>query len=260
MQRFGQLNHQKAVFLRIALGLCLLAYWQDLVRDFGFFCFDSPVPVWNLILPSALASGPAAVTLQLAGVCGAVLLIAGRGARFGALLCWIWLAWLSAGNHFLYEVQFDYLGWMLIGFALFHARGDSRLLERLALWVMGISYSAAGVVKTSSSFWNSGDTFRNLELTARSTELSLAFPWMTPLVSILQLFALPLLAFRRTAPWAWLSLSMMQLGMLIGYRIERITIPMLLFHFLAFQQEWQDWIVARSGRRTVEAGTDQLLR
>jgi len=225
----------KFTALRSAIGLYVLYCWVDLARVYGLRWFEPGFPRGFGLLPDQALSSPWILIWQSAGLLGAALLPFGKTARAGALLAWLWLLHLVGGSHYFYEIQFDYVGWMLIGLALL---GDSDRLEKLALWVMGISYSTAGAMKLFSAVWMKGDSIRALLPAGRIEGLDLPIQVATASVALVQLAALPLIASRRTARWGWLLLTVMQVSLLSLFKIEWITIPMLLFHWLAFRREW----------------------
>ena len=238
-----RLNLGKPRLLCAWMGLYLLFCWQDVVRAYGWRWFEPGMPRGQSVLPAWLLGSFGLDLFQLAGLFGAAFLILGRRtARAGALMGWLWLFHLSGGNLYFYEIHFDYLGWMLIAFfvldplnrdeEVFHA------LERLALLVVGISYSAAGLIKLTSPVWMSGDAMRALMPAVRIAGLDFSAVGFTATVALVQALALPLILFRRSAPWGWLFVTALQVGLFTLFRIERITLPVLLFHALAWQPGW----------------------
>ncbi len=236
MQRFAlNVPIEKSAALRWSISLYLLYCWVDLVRNYGVRWFTPGFPRGFALLPEWALLSPWIEVWQFTGILGPALLLSRRFARWGALFSWLWLFHLAAGTHLFYEIHFDYLGWMLIGFVLLP---DLARLERLALWVIGISYTTGGAIKLTSAAWLQGDALQALLPAGRLGGLGLPLQLVTFAVAILQLAGLPLVAFPRSAPWGWLLLTLLQVSLLTLFKIEWITIPMLLFHALAFQRAW----------------------
>ena len=54
----------------------------------------------------------------------------------------------------------------------------------------------------------------------------------------MEILALPLAISRRVRPWIWLSLSMMNVGILFVINFADLTFGILLFHLLVFDGRW----------------------
>ncbi len=245
MRRMSEL---KPKLLCALLGGYLLFCWQDVVRTYGWRWFSGDLPRGLSILPEWVLHSVFLDAFQGAGLAGAMLLMSApvlsrRVSRLGALLGWLWLVHLSAGNRYFYEIHFDYLGWMLLGFCILDPLNREKRIfrefERLALLVIGISYTAAGLVKLTSPVWMGGDAMRALMPAVRIAGLDFSNPLFTAIVALTQAVALPLILFRRSAPWGWLFVTLLQLSLFALFRIERITFPVLLFHGLAWQPGWR---------------------
>lgn len=214
-----------------------------------FFVCDEP---WFL---RAVLLGAAALSLALAF---------GVGRRAVAVCLWIVWASLFVRNPLIQNPSLAYVGFLLLVLAV-DSPSARRTFERLvrdervwvACWfVLGLSYSFAGLTKLSSASWVDGtavaDVLRSpLARAGWLTDALLARPALTTALTYLSLtleiIALPSALFRRGRPWLFLALVGLHAGLLCTVRFADLTLAMLVVHFGLFDPRWvrQGTIFAR---------------
>jgi hypothetical protein len=167
------------------------------------------------------------------------------------MLLFIWLFVFVRMNPLAKEVYFDYIGWMLLYFAV-HAVAQryevrDEYFSRAALWTLGSSYTASGLVKLMSGVWQSGEVLSQIRTqgfflpwtNSFVTSASLTqLEWFAKSTTLLEVSALPLILYSRTRFLIWGLLTFMQIGLLLTTRINHISAAMLIFHALCFDPRW----------------------
>lgn len=119
----------------------------------------------------------------------------------------------------------------------------------LSAWiVLAASYSYSGYTKLLSPSWVAGDTIEYVlqNPLARPWALQKLMLWLPPIfltlltwfVLYVELFFLPLAAWKPLRKWLWLTMLVIQFGFLFLLNFADLTIGMLLFHLFTFNPKW----------------------
>lgn len=114
--------------------------------------------------------------------------------------------------------------------------------------LLALTYSYSGWTKLFSPGWVSGETVayvldnplardwfvRDLVLMTPSW----TFVGLTWFILVVELLYAPLYLLKRLRPALWLGMLLVQFGFLLLLRFPDLTIPMLLFHLIAFDPRW----------------------
>lgn len=187
------------------------------------------------------------------GIAAGGCLLLGAWRRAAAPVAWACLVIVLNRDSLLREVQFDYLGWMLLLFAFVPAGEPLALAPRPKTgWALprefrlplllcfGASYSLSGLAKLATGDWTSGRMlaqFHGLGFGGPGG-LSGVYAPLAIAVAALQAAALPLVVWAPGRPWIWAALTALQAGLLAFTRLSHISFVMLLFHLLLVEQGW----------------------
>jgi hypothetical protein len=185
----------------------------------------------------------------LLGVALSLMIAFGKSERLGSLLLWYLLSCLNKQNPFVHGFFFNYAGMALIGIMVLPARNEwrmPRLLNQGFNYAVGFAYTASGISKLKLLQWRRGtavaetiqsglghDTFFNTLLLSSPRLLEIAS--YTTLV--VETCYLPLFFFRRTRPFVWCGILLMHVGIAATTYITKMSIMIILFHFLIIPEE-----------------------
>ena len=149
----------------------------------------------------------------------------------------------------------QFLGWSLL-FLFIYPRSNEineeglkirRLMIFGAQLILAMTYFSSGVGKALRPEWIHGDAllyFTDLPF-LRNANWILLLP--LPLIKISTWFALftellylPLFLWKKTRIYAWLAATLLQFLIILAFDIPYVTSIILIFHFLAIDQEWFD--------------------
>jgi len=226
----------KNTLVRAALGLYFIQLFfqiyilkPNLILTFGpldaaFFAFAVAVSVYFAVSPHSIVA---------------------------PILLWCWIFVFDRMNPLAKEIYFDYMGWMLIYFAV-HAiaekyRIGEELFYRVAILTFGTSYTASGLLKCLSSEWLNGRILSFVRLQGFflswtepvvNAAILVEFSWVARITTCLEVLALPMVMFPPTRLAIWILLTIMQIGLLLTTSINHISALMLIFHALCFDPAW----------------------
>ncbi len=211
--------------------------------------FDSPLEIQVFLVVYVLLAG---------------LFMLGIQRNVVALMLWYGLACLLNRNNLILNPSLLYLGWILLACSLIPAGepwsfGKSKRLSSgwempglllAGCWLLfALGYSLSGVDKLQSESWVTGTAI------AKIMGSPLGKPWNTGLLDTLPAFfftalnyivilfevlCLPLAFFERTRKYAWLLVTIVQLGILIFLQVETIFFGMMALHLFLFDVRWLD--------------------
>ncbi|MFN5182279.1 MAG: DCC1-like thiol-disulfide oxidoreductase family protein [Bacteroidota bacterium] len=175
----------------------------------------------------------------------------------------IWYGWvcLFDRNNLISNPGIPFVGWILLccaivpkgePFALFTAKNENWEFPKIIFYgawvIMALSYSISGIDKLCSPSWTDGSVIIHLlnNPLARALptrEYLLLLPesilnFMTWLILFLEIAFAPLVIWNRTRVWAWLSMIIMHLGILVMVDFADLTFGMLMIHFFTFDARW----------------------
>ena len=190
-----------------------------------------------------------------------VLFAAGCFRRPASLLIWYGMYCLYHRNVRIDNVGLAYTGWLLLACTLvptgeplrvgrrYQSQWEMPRLLLVSAWtVLAVSYAVAGVTKLTANLWTDG------RLLGYVLESAMARDWwldrwllrlpggipafLTWSVVAAELSFLPLCLFRPTRFFAWLVLTLMNLGIIFTLDFAQLTIGILLFHLFVFDTQW----------------------
>lgn len=225
---------------------------------------DPGVLPW-VVFPDVLRllDGPLVAPAFLVGATAlALAFTAGLLRPLAALGLWFALATLSARNFFTFNLSNNYLGWLLLAFALIPGREPWSLDRRLrgapddwavprtlvvGTWaVVALSYSVSGLSKLALAEWTQGVAVQGLLASAIARPAAawvLALP--TPAlvaaswaVLVLELGHAPLCLRPRGRALAWTGMVAVHLGIAATTTLTPLSLGVLLFHGFLFDPGW----------------------
>ena len=255
--------------LRVVLALYLCVHFvglmpaaEALFSGAGMASDPTLLPGWGR-LPNLFALSDSVAVVWAALGCGALLSIClgvGWRRRWSALALWLLWASLFGRNPLISNPGMPYIGVALLLMAAL-PRGEPLALDpprpgwRLPAWLPGAllvslmaGYTVSGLHKLSAPSWIDGSALSHVlalpiarDTSLREWVLSLP-PQLLQLASWgalgLEILALPLSLWRVTAPWVWLALTAMNLGILTLIDFADLTFGVLVFHLFAFDGSW----------------------
>jgi len=259
----GYSPHQFAIF-RILFGLYLALLFAELIpysaELFGGAAY-SLVKAEIQPLPNLLTyfGHPAEFLIVL--VLLSILFAAGIFRRPASLLIWYGLYCLFHQNVRIDNIGLAYTGWLLLACTLVPT-GEAlrvrrkyqsqwampRLLIVSAWIILAVSYAVAGATKFKGELWTDGRLVGYLLESAMARDwwldrwllrLPASFlAFLTWSVVAAELSFLPLCLFRRTRFFAWLILTLMNVGIIFTLDFAQLTCAILLFHLFVFDTRW----------------------
>ncbi len=189
-----------------------------------------------------------------------ILFTLGIFRRTTSLILWYGFISLIHRNFYIADVSTNYIGWMLLLCATippgeaFCVKGnkDSKWtfppVLLVGTWIIfATGYSLSGYVKLSYGHWVSGEALAFIIQSPLGTENLLSqaflnFKFLSYPLTWLSLYAellcVILCLHPKSRMLAWVVLTGMQFGILVLMGIKPISITMLLFHLLVFDQRW----------------------
>lgn len=234
-----ELNREENIQLRcvhIGVGLWSIYHFATLLPFSAFFNAE----IWSF---------HSAYLICL--IFAAVFVMLNRFLSFSCLFIWSGLVYLNYQNSLYYDIDLDYMGWLLLALALINGRMKSKeaIFLRNGFWlVLGVSYLASGIGKIQSEAWQSGDAlFLFLSSDVNNNEFSINFlrfmgkdflkalTWMVLLFELLFVFAtfIP-----NTKKLMWMIMVSLHSALLIGTQLTEINVAVLIAYIFVFDVGW----------------------
>lgn len=167
------------------------------------------------------------------------------------IFLWIGIVTLSIQYPYYYDINLEYVGWLLLATSVLNAAPASELNEvnsfakKIAWLVLGVGYFASGIGKLLFSPWQTGDAlflFYSSEILARF-QFTAGLPgpvltfatWLAVLAETGFLFSF---FDRRARAIAWVLMSSLHLALAITSQLTEISLAVLIFHLFVFDQAW----------------------
>jgi uncharacterized membrane protein YphA (DoxX/SURF4 family) len=189
-----------------------------------------------------------------------VLFVFGFQRPIVSVLLWYGWACLFNRNNLISNPGIPFVGWLLLACAVipkgepysFGQKSNWKFPELvwLGAWlILGISYTISGIDKLQSPSWADGTAIHHLldNPLARNwflREWMLTFPeWIIKfftwsVLAIEILFGPLCLLGLQGRKWAWLSMTLVHLGILMIVDFADLTSGMLMIHVLTFDRRW----------------------
>lgn len=179
----------------------------------------------------------------------AVLLAANFARRIMALYLYGALVFLIYSNKFYYDIDLDYLGWLLLASVFVTESKDGKHeVPAILFWgawaVLGFSYTLSGISKFSDQRWQDGSAISLIMNPAVSrvytefykTELmQVIFRFSTWFVLLAETLFLPMICYNKTRRIAFWSMTLVQIGIALMTIVSELNIAALLFHLFVFE-------------------------
>jgi hypothetical protein len=234
-----QYSVNKLTVARIGIGLYTALFFLQMIfypkslLGIDFFIID--------LFPFKLIPVSAASIL---GLMGSLFFAAGYRVRSAAFVTWVCLVAIICKNSLLREIQFDYLGWMLWLF-IFLPKRIRKLpseFEAAAVFCLGLSYTISGISKFLAPEWNSGEMLTAFFQIGFSRFIPAPTLHVAVIVSAViataEALALPMLFYRPTKIFIWSILTLGQIALFAGTRLNHISVVLLFMHILVMEDAW----------------------
>lgn len=254
---------------RIIFGIYLCIHFIQLI-PYGSELFSSmglmPDPATNFtygIFPNILNSfdSPNFITLFLSLMTFfSVLFLIGFQRKIMAVLLWYGWACLFNRNNFISNPSIFFVGWLLLA-TLFIPCGEPFSFSKqkknwnfppllfFALWlIMSVGYTISGIDKLNSPSWIDGTAVIHLLENPLSRnwffkDWMLLLPngvlcFLTWSILACELLFLPLAIFGKTRKYAWLSIVIVHMGILMLVDFADLTVGMIMIHLISFDSRW----------------------
>ncbi|MEM9398643.1 MAG: HTTM domain-containing protein [Verrucomicrobiota bacterium] len=266
---------QQFGFFRILFGLylswhfaSLIPYGVELFSDQGILGDNSINPLAQAWLNPFFIKGSSTwVTAWLIiAVLGSVLVMLGRIRRLSCLFLWYTWTCLFTANPLIANPSLAYIGLLLVLCTLI-PHGECYILKLpnehskkstnwkmpamvcFTAWtLMSVGYTFSGVMKLFSPSWIDGSALQHLMYNPLARpglfrDLMLILPesltkCMTWSVLALEIAFVPLVIFRKTRPWVWLSMLLMHFGIMATVDFADLSLGMVMIHLFTFQSSW----------------------
>ncbi len=256
-------------FFRIIFGIYLaihfiqlIPYGTELFSNVGLLAKASDNFTYG-VFPNILSlfDSPGFITvfLSLMAVFSLLFLI-GFQRKIMAILIWYGWACLFNRNNFISNPSIFFVGWILLATIFIPCSEPISLGKKkenwefppllfFALWlIMSVGYTISGIDKLGSPSWADGSAiihllenplsrdwfFKDWMLLLPTTVLNI-FTWG---ILACELLFLPLAIFKKTRKYAWLSMVIMHIGILMLVDFADLTIGMLMIHLISFDGRW----------------------
>jgi len=233
--------------VRVALALVMILrlaghHWWDMAGRPPALYQPVPITSWLSTVPSA----GVLIALQVVGVLGALLVVAGRAPLAGLRVAWLALLALGALHSSAGKIMHNEVLLLLATVPVLVSGSDARVGDRrtalrwgwgprASMAVVGVVYCLTGVQKLlhSGPDWVFSENMRwvlyggaasGRSLAPGLTELIAGSAWLPPLMAgsalLLELSAPLLIAWRRTRPWFALAVCGMHASIAITLGLD----------------------------------------
>lgn len=174
------------------------------------------------------------------GIAFAISFVLGKNIRLSAVFIFLVFLMVSLRNPLLRDLQFHYLGWLLLAYILSPQSAstspDGRMPRPILIagWIVfGVSYSVSGFGKWNYGPWHTGEA---LGMFSPSLQ---PISWiLTPMTLFAELACLPMILYRPTRIVSWSILTLMHFGIASFGILTDLALSILLFHFFLFDPQW----------------------
>jgi hypothetical protein len=184
-----------------------------------------------------------------AAALAAVLLAANFARKFMALYLYGTLVFLIYSNKFYYDIDLDYLGWLLLASVFVSETKEGKYeIPTILFWgawaVLGLSYTLSGVSKFSDQNWQDGRAISlvmNQAVSRVYTEfyktevMQVVFRLSTWFVLLAETLFLPMICYNKTRRIAFWSMTMVQIGIAFMTIVSELNVAALLFHLFVLE-------------------------
>ena len=186
--------------------------------------------------------------LLVIGIIASVGIIVGR--KFTPVfLIGVVIVWLCFSNKAIRNVSHEFLLWVTFA-SVFNLR-ESRIklppnLYQNGLWLFfGVNYLFSAIEKIKTPQWLHGDAL-DILMTTHAANLSvfsdilraLPLTGVSYFILALEFAILPLAFITSARKWTWLCLMALHVGIGLTFRMEEISLVMLVTQLALYQKEW----------------------
>ena len=190
--------------------------------------------------------------LLFASVCSLLFACGYERSRMSIIL-WACTACVLNENPLLSSFTLSNLGILFVAMALVPSEAKKdwympKFLHHAIGYFLAISYSASGLAKLSSFYWQSGQAIEKMLLSPRARDLFLndwiillpssIFTILTYTFLFFEIVFLPAYFFTKTRKYVWLAIFMMNLGIGSLTQLTKLSTSLIFLHLFIFQPEW----------------------
>lgn len=172
---------------------------------------------------------------------------------FFAFLCWLFCSSFLFNNLYLYGLNHDYSGWLLLAFSVVHISKDKpfmpAVLYKGAWLILGLGYLASGYNKLMlTDYWHNGNAlellytsspvFIQIQGLEKNYFLHVLLKLLTWVFMLAELFFLPALLNKYTRFIVYFILLFGHIGIASTTNMIEVSISILLFHVFIFDSRW----------------------
>jgi hypothetical protein len=182
--------------------------------------------------------------LLAVGIAGALAIVPERTRRFACILVWLCLNFFFRQNIFLFGINHDFIGWLLLALVCLEAPFNGKFptfILKGAWLILGAGYLISGVSKiVHTDFWTSGVAAEWSFLIFN--RISVEDPQLPKFLSFFVLGLEVLFPFaylnRLSRFSAYCGMSLVHLALLSLTYCTEIAASVLLWHLLIYDQRW----------------------
>lgn len=173
--------------------------------------------------------------------------------QFFSFLCWLFCSFFLLSNTYLYGINHDYIGWLLLAISAVRVSKDkpfmSSALYNGAWIVLGLGYFASGYNKLLlTDYWNNGNAlkllytsspvFINLQGLENNYYVEMLLKFLTWTFMYAEILFLPALFNKYTRFAVYFIMLSGHVGIATTTNMMEVSISIILFHIFIFDGTW----------------------
>ncbi len=173
--------------------------------------------------------------------------------RFFAFLCWIFCTIFLFNNTYLYGINHDYVGWLLLANAAFRVTKDKPFMPAVlynGAWiVLGIGYFASGYNKLLlTDYWQNGNALKSLYISSpvfinlhefeNNSIIEAVLKFFTWTFMYAEILFLPALINKYSRFVVYFVMLCGHFGIATTTNMTEVSISIILFHLFVFDGRW----------------------
>ncbi len=245
---------------RQMVGVYMFYFFLTLFIDRDLVFFSSSAPsIRSEWIMSTLYSGIFVFVFLFLGALASLVFSSLRWSRTSAFVIWVSFFILASQNRLIKEVQFDFIGLILLLFVFSPSSSTSNGLNKENLiyyfsrvrvflfFLLALTLLVSGLSKWGFNIWRDGKALDFLVdscfLRPQLSGSILYLPsWIKAAagyaVVALEISVFFLFLFKRTQALSWLVCLMLQVGILIFLQLSQITVFYIIMLFFLFDVRW----------------------
>ncbi len=173
--------------------------------------------------------------------------------QFFAFLCWIFCSFFLFSNTYLYGINHDYVGWLLLAISAVRVSKNKPFMPSVlynGAWiVLGLGYFASGYNKLFlTDYWHNGNAlkllyasspvFINLQGLENNYYVEILLKFLTWTFMYVEILFLPALLNKYTRFAVYFIMLFGHVGIATTTNMMEVSISIILFHVFVFDSRW----------------------